>query len=170
MKVRHFIVAIALLPASAVFGADAPAVVIPPAAARQVDFVKDIKPLFEAACIQCHAKGKDKGGLSLETREAFLKGGDTGPAAIPGNGGESLAVKLVAGADPDGIMPKKGTKWTPEQIGLLRAWIDQGAKWDPSVTFARPGIAESAATRGRGAGRQVAAPARPVSRHLSEEP
>ena len=51
---------------------------LPPPAARTVDFVKDIKPLFEAACVKCHAKGKDKGGFSLETREAFLKGGDTG--------------------------------------------------------------------------------------------
>ena len=52
---------------------------LPPPAARPVDFVKDIKPLFEASCIQCHAKGKTKGGLSLETRELLLKGGDSRP-------------------------------------------------------------------------------------------
>src|SRR5262245_27252195 len=44
---------------------------LPPAATRQIDFTKDIKPLFEASCIQCHAKGKTKGGLSLQSREAF---------------------------------------------------------------------------------------------------
>jgi hypothetical protein len=111
---------------------------LPPPATRPVDFEKEIKPLFEAACIKCHAKGKDKGGFSLETREAFLKGGDTGPGAVLGKSGESNIVELVAGLDPDSIMPKKGTRWTPEQIGLLRAWIDQGASWPKGITFAKP--------------------------------
>src|SRR5438552_15053282 len=104
----------------------APRADLPPAAGRPVDFVKDIKPLFEAACIKCHAKGKDKGGFSLETRESFLKGGDTEAGAVVGKGAESNIVELVAGMDPDSIMPKKGARWTPEQVGLLRAWIDQG--------------------------------------------
>jgi mono/diheme cytochrome c family protein len=95
-------------------------------AEREVSFGKDIKPLLEASCIQCHAKGKAKGGLSLETREAMLKGGDTGPAAAPGKGKDSLIVKLVSSTDPEEVMPKKGTKWTPDQIALLRAWIDKG--------------------------------------------
>jgi len=111
---------------------------LPPAANRPVDFVKDIQPLFEAACIKCHAKGKDKGGFSLETRERFLKGGDLDAGAVIGKSAESNVVQLVAGLDPDSIMPKKGTRWTAEQIGLLRAWIDQGAPWPDSVTFAKP--------------------------------
>ena len=57
---------------------------LPPPTDHPISFSKDIKPLFESSCIQCHAKGKDKGGFSLETRDGFLKGGDTGPAAIPG--------------------------------------------------------------------------------------
>jgi mono/diheme cytochrome c family protein len=111
---------------------------LPPSAARPVDFVRDIKPLFEASCVKCHAKGKNKGGFSLETREAFLKGGETGPAAVAGKSGESYVVGLVAGTDADLVMPKKGTKWTAEQVGLLRAWIDQGLPWDASITFAKP--------------------------------
>jgi mono/diheme cytochrome c family protein len=111
---------------------------LPPAASRPVDFARDIQPLFEASCIQCHAKGKDKGGFSLETRDTMLKGGDDGPTVVLGKGGESDIVKRVAGVDPDTVMPKKGTKWTAEQVGLLRAWIDQGAAWDPTITFARP--------------------------------
>src|ERR1700753_3537613 len=86
----------------------------PPPATHPVDFEKEIKPLFEAACIKCHAKGKDKGGFSLETRESFLKGGDTGPGAEIGKSDKSNIVDLVAGLDPDSIMPKKGTRWTPE--------------------------------------------------------
>jgi hypothetical protein len=111
---------------------------LPPAANRPVDFVKDIKPLIESSCIKCHAKGKDSGGFSLETRETFLKGGDTGPAVELGHGMKSLIVELVAGTDPDNVMPQRGKRWTPEQVGLLRAWIDQGAKWPDGITFAKP--------------------------------
>src|SRR5438132_1247985 len=117
--------------------ADAPKA-MPPPATHQIDFAKEIKPLFEAACINCHAKGKNKGGFSLETRESLLKGGDSGPVAILGKSEDSLVVKLVAGLDPDSVMPKKGTKWTSTQVSLLRAWIDQGASWDSAINFKKP--------------------------------
>lgn len=125
-----------LTASTAVLGIDAAK--LPPAAARPVDFAKEIKPLFEATCVKCHAKGKDKGGFSLETRESFLKGGDSGAAAVLGKSAESPIVEMVAALDPDNTMPKKGTKWTPEQVGLLRAWIDQEAPWPASITFAKP--------------------------------
>src|SRR4051812_4390500 len=132
-KLLTAIIAILAL-AVPLLAADAPKA-MPPAATHQVDFAKEIKPLFEAACINCHAKGKNKGGLSLETREAFLKGGDSGPAAIVGQSDKSLVVRLVAGIDPDSVMPKKGTKWNATQVGLLRAWIDQGLPWDGTINF-----------------------------------
>src|SRR5258708_31614709 len=109
-----------------VVAADDPAIQLPPPASHTIDFAREVKPLFEAACVKCHAKGKDKGGLSLETREAFLKGGDTGEAAVLGHSAKSLIVELVASTDPDSVMPKKGAKWTAEQIGLLPAGIDHG--------------------------------------------
>src|SRR3954467_7104583 len=137
---------------------------LPPAASTHIDFAKDIKPLFEASCIQCHAKGKTKGGLSLETREAFLKGGKSGPVVVPGKSGGSLIVHLVAGVDPENVMPMKGTKWTPEQVGLLRAWIDQGAAWDPGVTFARP---EPLNLRPRSVNLPTGTDAHPVDRFAS---
>src|SRR3954470_634917 len=115
-------VTVVILAVVGLLGADAPKA-MPSAATHPVDFAKEVKPLFEAACINCHAKGKNKGGFSLETRDAFLKGGDTGPAAAPGKSAQTLVVKLVAGLDPDRVMPKKGTKWTPAQVSLLRAWI-----------------------------------------------
>src|SRR4051812_27944788 len=111
---------------------------LPPAATRPVDFQKDIAPLFEASCVKCHAKGREKGGFSIETRASFLKGGETGKAAELGHSKESLIVEMVAGVDPNNVMPKKGARWTPEQVGLLRAWIDQGAAWPDKITFARP--------------------------------
>ncbi len=111
---------------------------LPPPAGREVDFVKDIQPLFEAACVKCHAKGKAKGEFSIETREAFMKGGETEAGAVVGRSAESYVVKLVAAVDPDEVMPKKGSRWTAEQVGLLRAWIDQGAKWPAGITFTKP--------------------------------
>jgi hypothetical protein len=111
---------------------------LPPPAAREVDFTKDIQPLLEASCVKCHAKGKAKGDFSIETRELFLKGGENGATAVVGKSAESYVVELVAGVDPDNVMPKKGSHWTAEQVGLLRAWIDQGLKWPQGVTFAKP--------------------------------
>lgn len=110
---------------------------LPPPANRPIDFARDIKPIFEASCIKCHGHGRDKGGLRIDTRETLLKGGDSGAAVMPGKSAESYLVELVQGFDSDSVMPKKGTRLTPEQIGLLRAWIDQGVKWDAGVFFGR---------------------------------
>src|SRR5438309_9536496 len=111
---------------------------LPPPAARKIDFAKEIKPIFEASCIKCHGRGRTKGDLSIESRDTLLKGGESGPAIVPGKSEESRVIELVAGLDPDSVMPQKGKRLTPEQIGLLRAWIDQGASWDPSISFAKP--------------------------------
>jgi mono/diheme cytochrome c family protein len=110
---------------------------LPAPATRVVDFSRDVKPILQVACVRCHARGKDRGGFSIETRESLLKGGDTGPAIVPGQSTDSFLIGLVAGFDPDMVMPKKGSRLTGEQIALLRAWIDQGAVWDPGVTFSR---------------------------------
>jgi mono/diheme cytochrome c family protein len=110
---------------------------LPPPTGHSVDFSKEVKPIFESSCIKCHGRGKDKGGLRLDTRETLLKGGDSGATIVLGKSAESYLVELVQGFDPDNSMPKKGSKLTPEQIGVLRAWIDQGAKWDAGVTFGK---------------------------------
>ena len=110
---------------------------LPPPANHPVDFAKEIKPIFEASCIKCHGRGRDKGGFQLDTRETLLKGGDSGPAVLAGNSAQSLLIALVQGFDPDNTMPKKGSRLTPEQIGLLRAWIDQGVPWVSGITFGR---------------------------------
>lgn len=111
---------------------------LPPPASRPVDFSRDIKPIFDASCIKCHGRGRVKGGFKLDTRETVLKGGDSGPSVLAGKSDGSFLIELVSGLNPDSVMPKKGSRLTPEQIGLLRAWIDQGARWDESINFARP--------------------------------
>jgi mono/diheme cytochrome c family protein len=110
---------------------------LPAPAPQPVDFVTEIKPILEARCINCHGRGRDKGGFQIDTRETLLKGGSSGPAVIAGKSQESLLIELVMGVDPDNVMPLKGSRLTTEQIGLLRGWIDQGLPWDQNVNFAR---------------------------------
>ena len=100
---------------------------LPAPATARVDFARDVRPILDAACVKCHGKGKDKGGFSIETRESFLKGGDTGAPVVSGNSAESVLIELVSGLDPENVMPKKGSKLKAEQVSVLRAWIDQGA-------------------------------------------
>src|SRR2546427_2322686 len=111
---------------------------LPPPAARKIDFAKEIKPIFEASCVKCHGRGRTKGDLSIESRDTLLKGGESGPAIVPGRSAESHLIELIAGLDPDSVMPQKGKRLTTEEIGVLRAWIDQGAPWDLGISFAKP--------------------------------
>lgn len=134
MKPIVFIGALALLGTPLAAGQQA---TLPPAADRPIVFSRDIAPLLNTSCVRCHGRGRAKGGFSLETRDALLKGGDSGPALTPGNSQDSYLIALVAGLDPDEVMPKKGSKLTAEQVGVMRAWIDQGAAWDPGVNFAK---------------------------------
>ena len=108
---------------------------LPPPAARPIDFVRDIQPIFEASCVQCHARGKNKGNFSLETRADFLEGGDSGAPAVAGQSAQSTVVEMISGLDPEIVMPKKGKKLTREQVAVFRAWIDQGMPWPESITF-----------------------------------
>jgi hypothetical protein len=135
---KHLVLLLAAALAGPVLGvARAAEAALPPAAARPVDFVRDVKPLLEASCIKCHAHGQKKSDYAIDSRETFLAGGKSGPAAVPGRSADSLVVQLVAGQDPDRVMPAKGPRWTPEQVGLLRAWIDQGAPWPEGVALGR---------------------------------
>jgi mono/diheme cytochrome c family protein len=107
---------------------------LPPAADHPVDFVRDIQPIFASHCLECHGPAKQEAQFRLDAKEIALKGGELGPAINPGKSAESLLILAVAGAKPDLVMPKKGEHLTPEQVGLLRGWIDQGAIWPESAS------------------------------------
>ena len=101
----------------------------PPAA---LDFYKDIHPFLETNCIPCHNKTTAKAKLNLESPALLRKGGESGAGAIPGKSGESLVLQSAAHLG-DSVMPPKDNKsgavnLKPEQLALLRSWIDQGAK------------------------------------------
>ena len=111
--------------------------------APKVDYTRDIHPLLQERCGNCHLNGKAKGGLRLDTRDSLLKGGASGPAAVPGQSDQSLMIKLVEGADANRVMPPNGQRLTPKEIATLRAWIDGGLSFQnatPTNTY-RPGLA-----------------------------
>ena len=109
---------------------------LPPASDKKgVTYAKDIKPIFENACFKCHGEEKQKSKLRLDSLAATLKGGENGPNVIPGKSADSQLVHSVARImpeDDENMPPKKkdGTisALSKEQVGLIRAWIDQGAK------------------------------------------
>jgi hypothetical protein len=108
------------------------AVALPPASGRSVDFAADIQPLLKKNCYSCHASEHREGGLRLDQKQRALAGGDSGAEIVAGKSGESRLVRVMAGVDEDfGLMPPegKGKPLSAEEIGLVRAWIDQGAKW-----------------------------------------
>jgi hypothetical protein len=109
---------------------------LPPPATRPVDFTKDIQPLL-ARCTNCHGIEMQEAGLNLQVKQAALKGGDNGRVIVPGKGEKSRLLIAVSRTDPDLIMPPEGEgqPLTAEQAGLVRAWIDQGAKWPDEASL-----------------------------------
>ena len=120
--------------AAPLYGEDA-APKLPPPSNQTVDFHSDIVPILRGSCLKCHSGEQAKGKLRMETRELLLKGGESGAAVVSGKSGESELVRLVAGLEKERVMPQQGPRLKPEQIGLLRAWIDQGLKWDAGFRF-----------------------------------
>ena len=123
------------LTAVAAFAADVDVSKLPPPAAKTgVTFAKDIKPIIETSCLKCHSGEKPKGKYSMETLESLIKGGSSKEAAvIPGKSDKSPMIWNVSDLVAESEMPpldkrEKYPALTKDQIGLLRAWIDQGAK------------------------------------------
>ncbi len=104
---------------------------LPPVSPKSgVTYVKDIRPLFEKNCFKCHGQEKQKGKLRLDSLETVKKGGEDGEVVIKGKSAESLLVQAVARLDEDEAMPPegKGDPLSKDDVGLIRAWIDQGLK------------------------------------------
>lgn len=91
-------------------------------------FLDQVKPLLDSRCVSCHGPEKQKGNLRLDTREAALKGGDVGPAVVPGKPGESLLLQAVLHTKADLEMPPKD-KLSVKDIAVLERWVREGAPW-----------------------------------------
>lgn len=99
--------------------------------AGPVDFEKEILPIFRRSCLACHNATEREGKLVLESPVTITKGGSEGPAVVAGKGAESLLLKLAA-HQQEPVMPPDGNDvkakpLTPEELGLVKLWIDQGA-------------------------------------------
>src|SRR5262245_19163596 len=109
---------------------------VPLLAGRSVaddDYTRTVRPIFAAHCVKCHGPQKQRGGLRLDQPVAALKGGDSGPAIVPGKAADSPLLRRVGSRDRDERMPPTGEPLSREQIAALRAWNDQGAKSSAAV-------------------------------------
>src|SRR5688572_26385549 len=130
MKHRAGILIGALM-AAAVMAAGIDTSKLPPSVTRPVDYAKDVQPLLAESCYGCHGPKRQEAGLRLDLKTDALKGSENGPVIVPGKGGDSLLVHAVSQLG-ELKMPKKGERLSVEQVGILRAWIDQGAPWPDS--------------------------------------
>ncbi len=127
----------------------APVPVPPPTAAQTpapaVQFERDILPILETHCYECHGTKKSRGRLRLHSPEFIAKGGSSGPLFVPGDSEHSLIIRRVLGLDDEDQMPLDNDPLTDAQIATLRAWIDQGAPLPaPSAATAAAGATEVA--------------------------
>ena len=102
---------------------------LPPPVARTVDFA-DVHPILLSRCAGCHGGLKPQAGLAVLNRADILRGGQHGAAIVSGNSAKSLLILRVSGMQ-EPRMPAGGPPLSAGEIGILRAWIDQGANWNP---------------------------------------
>jgi hypothetical protein len=114
----------------------------PAAAPPAVDFAAEIQPVLAAKCFSCHGEKLKLSKLDLRTRSSALEGGTHGPALVPGQAEKSRLYRVVAGLE-EPAMPMRGTPLTPEEVALLKRWIDGGATW-PAMAAASAAAAAAA--------------------------
>tara|TARA_R110002111_G_scaffold108086_1_gene166730 strand:- start:24792 stop:28157 length:3366 start_codon:yes stop_codon:yes gene_type:complete len=98
---------------------------------KMIDFEKQILPIFQTNCFDCHDENTQESKFRLDRKSSLLRGGESGePAIISGQSAQSHLIKLVRGAEAGHLMPPdEQDRLSPEQIRLLETWIDQGAPW-----------------------------------------
>jgi len=109
---------------------DAPG--LPPAAKLRVEFGRHVEPILRRNCVACHGAAQQMNGLRLDRGEDALRGGKSGRAIEPGNSAASRLIQLVGGLKAPLVMPPAGARLEAKEVAILRAWIDQGAKWGPA--------------------------------------
>jgi hypothetical protein len=107
------------------------------AIAAPVDFVREVRPIFEKHCYECHSEKKQKSGLRLDIKSETFKGGDNhAPDIIAGKAKDSPLIHFITTDDEDELMPPKG-KLSSSEIETLTAWINEGAVWPDGVDLAK---------------------------------
>jgi hypothetical protein len=115
---------------------------------QKIDFARQIKPLLERSCVACHSGEKPRSLFRVDGRDAILKGGASGAAAIvPGHSEKSPLFTYVSGKAPESEMPPSAVRdrfpaLGPDEVALLRTWVDQGAEWPAGVVLNSPQTAK----------------------------
>lgn len=121
---------------------------LPPAASFQVDFLRDVKPILQTNCYSCHGPSQQVAGLRLDLRRTALRGGDSGAVIVSGHSADSKLILRLVGSELGVQMPPTGPI-SAEEIGVLRAWIDQGLPWaDASLEDVAAGKAAAVDPKG----------------------
>jgi Protein of unknown function (DUF1553)/Protein of unknown function (DUF1549)/Planctomycete cytochrome C len=128
-------------------------------------FEARVRPILVDQCVKCHGSKKQSSGLRLDSREAMLAGGDSGPAVVPAKPDESLLVQAVSHTHAELKMPPAG-KLSEPSVAILRQWVSMGAPWTaPGGAFqpgARAGTSSPALTAAHWAFQPVRRPATPA--------
>src|SRR5262245_56803418 len=94
--------------------------------ARPLQFERDVRPIFERQCLECHGDGKARGGLRLGTAGLVREGGVSGRAVIPGDAKRSYLMQCLRGEGGEDGMPPEGDPLTVEQMAVIERWIAEG--------------------------------------------
>lgn len=112
-----------------------------------VDFRQDVEPLLAKRCMPCHNGSLSQNGVRFDDRKAALAGGYSGPVILPGDPEGSKVIQRVTSADKKLRMPPAGPPLTPQEIAILRSWIQAGAQWPEEAagkeSSAPPAVASS---------------------------
>ncbi len=107
-----------------------------PSRSQEVDFARNVRPIFQQHCLRCHGEEKQQGGLRFDSSADAMRSGDSGELSIvPRQAEKSELIRRVTSDDSQARMPPEGDRLTAVQIEWLRKWINEGARWpdDPSL-------------------------------------
>ncbi|MCB9873659.1 MAG: DUF1549 domain-containing protein [Planctomycetaceae bacterium] len=107
------------------------------ASCEEIDFAHDIVPILRAHCAKCHSGDKKQGGLSLDTRELLLAGGESGEVVVPGASSQSRLFERITTNDDDLRMPPEGEALPRDEIERIKRWIDTGIAWEPGFALTK---------------------------------
>jgi mono/diheme cytochrome c family protein len=101
------------------------------------DFAHKILPVLKKHCAQCHTGEQKKGGLSLNTRESMLSGGESGAEILSKDAASSELIERVTSKDPDLRMPPEGPGLSDDEIIAVKQWVQAGLPWEPGFSFGK---------------------------------
>ena len=102
--------------------------------AAPVDFVREVRPIFEEHCHDCHGPDKQKSGFRIDLKDKAFRSGDKhSPNLVPGRAADSPLIHFITTDDEEERMPPKGERLSSREIDILTRWIDEGAVWPDGI-------------------------------------